>query len=224
MSSLGFFWVVSNDTTQQKLLKWSMILAKRHYPELPHCVATSDNSFSCDAQMIYFEPTRDDPSHESVYALHLSPFDTTYFLCNRSMIIFRFDHLLSGVPFQTSKHFFEENNDPHGMEEDNAIVVYDKHIIKQFHSWLSTQKIDWIPWRPRHILHEWRKHYPDYYVNEKLMIDSEANKKHFMKAFDIQSRRELCGVPLPLWFRFPIFDLDTSPDVFYNMVIKDKTH
>ena len=107
---LGFFWIVSNDANQQKLLGWSMILAKRHYPELPHCVATSDNSFSCDAQMIYFEPTRDDPSHESVYALHLSPFDTTYFLCNRSMIIFRFDHLLSGVPFQTSKHFFEENN------------------------------------------------------------------------------------------------------------------
>ena len=223
MSSLGFFWVVSNDATQQKLLKWSMILAKRHYPELPHCVATSDSLFSCDAQMIYFEPTRDDPSHESVYALHLSPFDTTYFLCNRSMIMFRFDHLLSGEPFETSKHYFEEN-DAHCMEEDNAIVVYSKHIIKQFHSWLLTQEIDWIPKRPRHILHEWRKQCSDYYINDKLLIDTESGKRHFMKVFDIQTRKELCGVPFPLWFRFPIFDLDKSINTFYNMVIRDRTH
>lgn len=222
MSSLGFFWVVSDDALQQKLLEWSIILAKRHYPDVPRCVATSDSSFSCDAQMIYFKPTRDDPRHESIYMLHLSPFDTTYYLCSRSMIMFRFDHLLAGATFETSKHYFEED-DPHCMEEDNAIIVYNKHVIKLFHSWLLTQKIDWIPEKPRHILNEWRKHYPDYSVNEKLMINSESNKRHFMKVFDVQSRRELCGVPLPLWFRFPIFDLDKGFDTFYNMVIRDRT-
>ena len=186
MADLGFFWIVSDNATQQKLLKWSIILAKRHYPELPCCVATSDTSFSCDAQMIYFDAVRDDPSHESIYNLHLSPFNTTYFLCNRSMVMYRFDHLLADVTFQTSKHYFEQN-DPHCMHEDNAIIVYDKQTISQFHSWLLTQNVDWISRRPRHLLHEWKKHYPDYFINDKLMIDCESNKRHFVKVFDIQT-------------------------------------
>ena len=45
MSSTGFFWIVSDSEEQQQLLKWSIILAKRHYPELPRCVLTSDKLF-----------------------------------------------------------------------------------------------------------------------------------------------------------------------------------
>ena len=102
MSSTGFFWIVSDSEEQQQLLKWSIILVKRHYPELPRCVLTSDRAFSCDAEMIRFDSVRD-PTHESIYNLYMSPFDKTYFLCNRSMVMSRFDHLLSDATFESAK-------------------------------------------------------------------------------------------------------------------------
>lgn len=219
MSKLGFFWVVSDSKEQQQLLKWSITLAKRHYPELPRCVATSDRAFSCDADMIRFDAVRE-PHHESIYNLYMSPFDKTYYLCNRSMIMSRFDHLLSDATFESAKHFYEEGDKDTNIE-DSSILVYDNHTIKYLHLWLIAQDRDWLPGLPRHILHEWRKHYPDYYVNDKLLISSESNKRHFTKLYNLQSRTELCGIPLPLWFRFPIFDLAKDYDTFYEMVIRD---
>ena len=219
MSSTGFFWIVSDSEEQQQLLKWSIILAKRHYPELPRCVLTSDRAFSCDAEMIRFDSDRD-PTHESIYNLYMSPFDKTYFLCNRSMVMSRFDHLLSDASFESAKRFYEQG-DEDTCNEDAALVVYDSQTIRFFHLWLSAQDKEWVPGRPRQILHEWRKHYPDYFINDKLLVNCESNKRHFTKALNLQSRAELCGIALPLWFRFPIFDLSKDFDTFYEMVIRD---
>jgi len=127
LANAGIFWVVSEDPTQQKLLKWSIQLAKRHYPELPRCVATTDSSLKVDADTISFIPRQSDPKIESALQISLSPFERTIYLCCRSMILHRFEHLLQQCEFE-------------GHCQPIADHPYLNHWIRPIHAWLSSLK------------------------------------------------------------------------------------
>ena len=220
LSNAGIFWVVSDDPTQQKLLRWSIQLAKRHYPELPRCVATTDSALKVDAETISFTPRQSDPKIESALQISLSPFERTIYLCCRSMILHRFEHLLQQCEFEG--HCQPIADHPylnHWIRPIHAWLSYTKKAAQEFDQWSKEVDHKWLPGQPAHVFTEWHKYKP-YPVNSRVCIDAYSTKQWWTKYLKLQTRFEIDKRPLPLWFQFPVLDLEEDYDKFEKLIIQ----
>ena len=204
----GFMWVCSDNEEQQYLLSMSIHLAKRYYPQLPRLVLTSDASLSVDAECLLTEllySTDAAPDKNILDCLIKSPFEYTYFLCNRTMIISNFDHVLTGSDFEAqirpSKY---HDYVKHPYEISNGFIGYSKLGVAKFDSWYKTKKLtDYVT--SQHLLADYYAEHP-FTVHNNLMADGSADRLEFLDTLLGTQSRKLCGIPFTHWLNFPLLD------------------
>lgn len=220
LSDAGFFWVVSDDKIQQKLLTWSIKLVKYHYPELPRCVATSDSTLQVDADIVMFQPQYDGPKLDGILQLPLSPFKRTIYLCCRSMVLRRFEHLLSDVPFEGDCHPIDVHSYlDYWIRPLHAWLSYTDCEAKKFKEWRDSTTHKWLPNNPSSVLVAWHQ-YSNYKLNSLIAIDSHSTKTWWSKHLKLETRKEISQIPLPFWFQFPVLDLAYDFELFEKLIIK----
>jgi hypothetical protein len=137
------------------------------------------------------------------------------------MVLGRFEHLLHDTHFESSVNPIEDHKWlDYEVRPMNYFISYSKKGISKFDDWLSNQKDEWVTGQPCHILTEWHR-FSKYVLNDQLVVDSESTKRKWAKHFNLQSRHEFCGITIPLWFRFPIIDLDQDFNLFYELILRD---
>ena len=206
----GFMWVCSESEEQQYLLNISIHLAKRYYPQLPRLVLTSGSSLSVDAECIQTDLLySNDPAPDKniLDCLVKSPFEYTYFLCNRTMIISNFDHVLTGSDFEAQirpSSYHDYIKQPY--EISNAFIAYSKRGVAKFDNWYKTKQLaDYV--NSQHLLADYYAEHP-FTVHNNLMADGCADRLEFLHTLLGTQTRKLCGIPFTHWLNFPLLDLD----------------
>jgi hypothetical protein len=212
----GFMWITSDHPLQQDLLKVSIELAKRLYPEIPRLVLSKDSSLQVDADIELIEALHSDPDCDVAYHLSKSPFNRTVFLCNKSMITSRFEHLLHECAFEASVksaggHTYLQT--PYRVM--NNILNYSKQGIELFDAWLHRQNTEWQ--NSDHII-TWYHRDNCVMFNYKLVAEQSCPREDFLnETFQSDLRSRICGTPIDHWLNFPIFDLSKDYDVFKRL-------
>ena len=206
----GFMWVCSESEEQQYLLNISIHLAKRYYPQLPRLVLTSGSSLSVDAECIQTDLLySNDPAPDKniLDCLVKSPFEYTYFLCNRTMIISNFDYVLTGSDFEAQIRpsvYHPYIKQPY--EISNAFIAYSKRGVAKFDNWYKTKQLaDYV--NSQHLLADYYAEHP-FTVHNNLMADGCADRLEFLHTLLGTQTRKLCGIPFTHWLNFPLLDLD----------------
>ena len=217
----GFVWICSENEEQQYLLRMSISLAKRYYPELPRLVFTSDITLQVDAECLYVELkyTNDpEPSKNIVDPLINSPFDYTYFMCNRTMIISRFDHLIQHADFEAqirpNRGYHKYNALPY--EISNAFIGFNKSGITDFYSWYQDNKFPKY-FNSQHLLAGYYEH-NNFKVHNNLCCCTSADRLEFLEELLGVQPRKLCGMPITHWLNFPLLDLDRNYKEFEKLM------
>jgi len=204
----GFMWVCSENIEQQYLLNMSIHLAKRYYPQLPRLVLTSDSSLSVDAECLLTDLLHSNdaaPSKNILDCLVRSPFDYTYFLCNRTMIISNFDHVLTGSDFEAP---IRGNTDPivkTPYQIANAFIAYSKRGVAKFDNWYKTKQLtNYI--NSQHLLSDYYAEH-QFKVHNNLLSSTSTDRLEFLETLLGIQTRKLCGIPFTHWLNFPLLDL-----------------
>lgn len=213
----GFLWVVSDSAEQQQLLQWSIEHAKRIYPEKPRLVVSKDHTLQVDAELKLVEAQHENPECDLCYQLHHSPWERTIFLANRSMVLNRVDHLLEAVPFETpvkSPH----NHDYLQCEWRccNNLISFSREGVTQFNTWLHQTERTWV--NSDHILTTWSKH-SSVQLNWQLIAEGGQFESYYRELFQGDSRLSACGIRLPHWFQFPVFNLEWDFKRFHELTL-----
>ena len=216
----GFVWVCSENEEQQYLLHMSISLAKRYYPDLPRLVFTSDITLQVDAECLYTQLKHTNtasPSLNILDCLAISPFDYTYFLCNRTMIISRFDHIIQHTDFEAQ---IRQNRGYHTyitqpFELSTVFIGYSKQGVKLFNNWWKSNNKAYVS--AQHALTDYYEEHP-FTVHNNLASCASVDRLEFLEELMGTQPRKLCGIPITHWLNFPLFDLDRNYKEFEKLM------
>jgi hypothetical protein len=215
----GFMWVCSDNEEQQYLLNISIHLAKRYYPQLPRLVLTSDSSLSVDAECLLTDLLYSNdvaPDKNILDCLVKSPFEYTYFLCNRTMIISNFDHVLTGSDFEAQ---IRGNTNPRvktPYQISNAFIAYSKSGVAKFDSWYKTKQLTNYM-NSQHLLADYYSEHP-FKVHSNLLSSTSVDRLEFLEALVGTNPRKIGNIPFTHWLNFPLLDLDNRYKEFEKIM------
>jgi len=215
----GFMWVCSDNEEQQYLLNISIHLAKRYYPQLPRLVLTSDASLSVDAECLLTDllySTDAAPDKNILDCLVKSPFEYTYFLCNRTMIISNFDHVLTGSDFEAQIRGSKNPSVKTPYQIANGFIAYSKSGVAKFDNWYKTKQLtNYI--NSQHLLADYYAEHT-FKVHNNLLSSTCTDRLEFLEDLLGTNPRKIGNIPFTHWLNFPLLDLDNRYNEFEKIL------
>ena len=215
----GFMWVCSDNEEQQYLLNISIHLAKRYYPQLPRLVLTSDSSLLVDAECLLTELLySNDPAPDKniLDCLVKSPFEYTYFLCNRTMIISNFDHVLTGSDFEAQIRGSKNPRVKTPYQIANGFIAYSKCGVAKFNDWYRAKQLTNYM-NSQHLLADYYTEHP-FKVHNNLLSSTCTDRLEFLEDLLGTNPRKIGNIPFTHWLNFPLLDLDNRYKEFEKIM------